>query len=29
VAGLNRYDGEPITPAAIAARVEELARSAT
>jgi len=29
VVGLNRYDGEPITPAAIAARVEELARSAT
>jgi len=28
VHGLNRYDGEPIAPQAIAARAEELARSA-
>jgi len=28
VSGLNRYDGEPIAPAEIAARVEELARKA-
>jgi 2-oxoglutarate/2-oxoacid ferredoxin oxidoreductase subunit alpha len=27
VSGLNRYDGEPIAPAQIAARVEELART--
>jgi 2-oxoglutarate ferredoxin oxidoreductase subunit alpha len=28
VAGLHRYDGEPITPGAIAARIEHLAREA-
>ena len=28
VVGLNRYDGEPIAPAQIAARIEQLAREA-
>ena len=28
VTGLNRYDGEPITPAQIASRIEQLARGA-
>jgi hypothetical protein len=28
VVGLNRYDGEPIAPAQIATRIEQLAREA-
>jgi 2-oxoglutarate ferredoxin oxidoreductase subunit alpha len=28
VVGLNRYDGEPITPAQIATRIEQLAQEA-